>query len=90
MKLNCILGTVRSNILFGQAYDRERYRQVVKKCALERDFALLPNGDRTIVGERGASLSGGQKARIGLARACYRKAAIYLLGKINKQTISFN
>lgn len=72
-------GTVRSNILFGQAYDRERYRQVVKKCALERDFALLPNGDRTVVGERGASLSGGQKARIGLARACYRKAAIYLL-----------
>lgn len=72
-------GTVRSNILFGQPYDRERYRQVVKKCALERDFALLPHGDRTIVGERGASLSGGQKARIGLARACYRKAAIYLL-----------
>lgn len=51
-------GTVRSNILFGQVYDRERYRTVVKKCALERDFSLLPNGDRTIVGERGASLSG--------------------------------
>lgn len=72
-------GTVRSNILFGQPYDRDRYRQVIKKCALERDFALLPHGDRTVVGERGASLSGGQKARIGLARACYRKAAIYLL-----------
>lgn len=72
-------GTVRTNILFGQPYDRERYRLVVKKCALERDFSLLPNGDRTIVGERGASLSGGQKARIGLARACYRKASIYLL-----------
>lgn len=72
-------GTVRSNILFGQPYDRERYRQVVRKCALERDFALLPHGDRTVVGERGASLSGGQKARIGLARACYRKAAVYLL-----------
>lgn len=72
-------GTVRSNILFGQPYDRERYRQVVKKCALERDFSLLPNGDRTIVGERGASLSGGQRARVGLARACYRKAAVYLL-----------
>lgn len=85
--MHCISGTVRSNILFGQPYDRERYRQVVKKCALERDFSLLPNGDRTIVGERGASLSGGQKARIGLARACYRKAAIYLLGmkrRINK------
>lgn len=72
-------GTVRSNILFGQPYDRERYRQVVRKCALERDFALLPHGDRSVVGERGASLSGGQRARVGLARACYRKAAIYLL-----------
>lgn len=72
-------GTVRSNILFGEEYDRERYRRVIKKCALERDLSLLPNGDQTIVGERGASLSGGQKARIGLARACYREAAIYLL-----------
>lgn len=65
--------------MFGQPYDRERYRQVVRKCALERDFALLPHGDRTICGERGASLSGGQRARVGLARACYRKASIYLL-----------
>lgn len=72
-------GTVRTNILFGQPMNRDRYKQVVKKCALERDFALLPNGDKTIVGERGQSLSGGQKARISLARACYREAAIYLL-----------
>ncbi|XP_037923052.1 probable multidrug resistance-associated protein lethal(2)03659 [Hermetia illucens] len=72
-------GTVRQNILFGQPMDRKRYKMVVKKCALERDFELLPFGDRTIVGERGASLSGGQKARISLARAVYRKAGIYLL-----------
>lgn len=72
-------GTVRSNILFGQPMNKERYNKVVRKCALERDFALFPNGDKTIVGERGVSLSGGQKARINLARACYRKAGIYLL-----------
>ncbi|XP_061393047.1 probable multidrug resistance-associated protein lethal(2)03659 [Musca vetustissima] len=72
-------GTVRQNILFGQPMDRRRYHAVVKKCALERDFELLPYGDKTIVGERGASLSGGQKARISLARAVYRRTSIYLL-----------
>lgn len=72
-------GTVRQNILFGQPMNRRRYQQVVKKCALERDFELLPYGDKTIVGERGASLSGGQKARISLARAVYRETSIYLL-----------
>ncbi|XP_034487738.1 probable multidrug resistance-associated protein lethal(2)03659 [Drosophila innubila] len=72
-------GTVRENILFRLTLDKHRYRTVVKKCALERDFELLPHGDKTIVGERGASLSGGQKARISLARAVYRRADIYLL-----------
>ncbi|KAH8278915.1 hypothetical protein KR018_011001 [Drosophila ironensis] len=72
-------GTVRQNILFGLDWDKHRYRTVIKKCALERDFELLPYGDKTIVGERGASLSGGQKARISLARAVYRRADIYLL-----------
>lgn len=72
-------GTVRQNILFGLPMDKKRYNMTVKKCALKRDFELLPFGDKTIVGERGASLSGGQKARINLARAVYRKADIYLL-----------
>lgn len=72
-------GTVRQNILFGTPMDKHRYRIVIKKCALERDLELLPHGDKTIVGERGASLSGGQKARISLARAVYRKTSIYLL-----------
>uniref|UniRef100_A0A182WC63 Multidrug resistance-associated protein lethal(2)03659 n=1 Tax=Anopheles minimus TaxID=112268 RepID=A0A182WC63_9DIPT len=72
-------GTVRQNILFGLPMDRERYKQVVKTCALERDFHLFSNGDKTIVGERGVSLSGGQKARISLARAVYRRAEVYLL-----------
>ncbi|EDV59380.2 uncharacterized protein Dere_GG23434 [Drosophila erecta] len=72
-------GTVRQNILFGQPLDGQRYAEVVRKCALERDFDLLPLRDNTIVGERGASLSGGQRARISLARSVYRKASIYLL-----------
>lgn len=71
--------SVRQNILFGLPMNKPRYREVVKRCALEKDFSLLEHGDKTIVGERGTSLSGGQKARVSLARACYREAAIYLL-----------
>lgn len=48
-------------------------------CALERDFELFPYGDGTIVGERGVSLSGGQRARVNLARAIYKRADVYLL-----------
>ncbi|XP_049304933.1 ATP-binding cassette sub-family C member 4 isoform X1 [Bactrocera dorsalis] len=72
-------GTVRNNILFGEPYDRKRYNEVTKCCALSTDFQQLSNGDKTIVGERGASLSGGQRARISLARAVYKPASIYLL-----------
>ncbi|KAL6423795.1 hypothetical protein ACFW04_010336 [Cataglyphis niger] len=70
--------TVRNNILFDQPYNKDKYQRVVKICALVRDFAQLPYGDKTFVGERGTALSGGQRARINLARAVYRDANIYL------------
>ena len=60
--------SVRNNILFGSEYNELRYKQVVDVCALKRDFNIFPFGDKTLVGERGVSLSGGQKARITLAR----------------------
>ncbi|KYM96120.1 hypothetical protein ALC62_13171 [Cyphomyrmex costatus] len=71
-------GTVRNNILFGQPYDNNRYQNVVDVCALTKDFEQFPYGDKTLVGERGTALSGGQRARINLARAIYRDADIYL------------
>ncbi|XP_049801524.1 ATP-binding cassette sub-family C member 4-like [Schistocerca nitens] len=73
------VGSVRQNILFGQPYDRKKYQRVVEACALSRDFELLPYGDQTLVGEKGITLSGGQRARVSLARAVYREADIYLL-----------
>ena len=71
-------GTVRSNILFGLEYDESLYKKVVRACALLEDFKQLEGGDLAIVGERGITLSGGQKARISLSRALYSQSDIYL------------
>ncbi|CAG2166187.1 unnamed protein product, partial [Oppiella nova] len=73
------IGSVRQNIVFGSQYMEEKYNRVVKACALDRDFKRLAFGDQTLVGERGVSLSGGQRARVSLARALYHSADIYLL-----------
>jgi ATP-binding cassette subfamily C (CFTR/MRP) protein 4 len=74
-----LAGSIRSNILFGSKFDRERYDKVIKACELTRDLSLFPQGDATIIGERGVTLSGGQRARVSLARAAYRKADVYIL-----------
>ncbi|KAL4437735.1 hypothetical protein ABPG74_012410 [Tetrahymena malaccensis] len=71
--------TVRENILFGSQFDQEWYSLVVKNCCLLPDFEQMDQGDLTVIGERGVNLSGGQKARICLARAVYSKADLYLL-----------
>ncbi|KAF6715600.1 Multidrug resistance-associated protein 4 [Oryzias melastigma] len=72
-------GTIRSNVLFGRELNPRRYEKVLRACALKRDLELLPDGDLTLIGDRGATLSGGQKARINLARAVYQDADVYLL-----------
>ena len=71
--------TVRENILFGLPLDAVRYDAVVDACALQPDFAMLPDGDQTEIGEKGVNLSGGQKQRISLARATYAQVDIVLL-----------
>ncbi|XP_011877748.1 PREDICTED: probable multidrug resistance-associated protein lethal(2)03659 isoform X2 [Vollenhovia emeryi] len=72
-------GTIRDNILFGQPYNKARYIEVANVCALTKDFRQFPQRDMVMVGDKGISLSGGQKARINLARAVYRQADLYLL-----------
>ncbi|KAL8188172.1 UNVERIFIED_CONTAM: Multidrug resistance-associated protein 5, partial [Gekko kuhli] len=71
--------TLRDNILFGKEFDEERYNTVLNDCCLRPDLAILPNGDLTEIGERGANLSGGQRQRISLARALYSENSIYIL-----------
>ena len=74
--------SVKENIVFGHRWDPQFYNQTVEACALLDDFRQLPDGDQTEVGERGISLSGGQKARLTLARAVYARADIYLLDDV--------
>ncbi|RHZ29225.1 hypothetical protein DYB37_012590, partial [Aphanomyces astaci] len=71
--------TIRENILFGLPYDRVKYNSVLEACALAKDLTLFAAGDRTEIGSKGVNVSGGQKARISLARACYSDADIFIL-----------
>ncbi|XP_073894075.1 ATP-binding cassette sub-family C member 10 isoform X19 [Macaca fascicularis] len=71
--------TIRDNILFGKTFDAQLYKEVLEACALNDDLSILPAGDQTEVGEKGMTLSGGQRARIALARAVYQEKELYLL-----------
>jgi len=70
--------TLRDNILFGKQYVASKYNAVVAACSLDTDLKELPNGDMTIIGDKGVNLSGGQRARVGLARALYAETSIIL------------
>jgi ATP-binding cassette, subfamily C (CFTR/MRP), member 4 len=69
-------GTVKENITMGREFDLEWYNKVVNSCGLNVDLKQFRDGDDTIVGDRGVQISGGQRARIGLARALYIDADI--------------
>ncbi|KAK7734458.1 ATP-binding cassette transporter yor1 [Botryosphaeria dothidea] len=71
--------TVRDNIIFGKEFNQDWYDQVVDACALRADFDMLPNGDLTEIGERGITVSGGQKQRLNIARAIYFNSDIILM-----------
>ena len=71
--------TIRENIVFGLPYNESKYNKIIKACQLEKDLDNFPEHDLTHIGENSATVSGGQRTRIALARAVYSEADIYLL-----------
>ncbi|TFY65276.1 hypothetical protein EVJ58_g2068 [Rhodofomes roseus] len=74
--------SIRENILFDLPYIEERYQKTLEVCALVSDFKILEDGDMSEIGERGVNLSGGQKARVSLARAVYSRASVLLMDDV--------
>ncbi|KAF1805468.1 P-loop containing nucleoside triphosphate hydrolase protein [Mucor lusitanicus] len=74
--------SIRDNILFGLPYVESRYRETLTACALDKDLDILEDGDQTEIGEKGITLSGGQKARVSLARAVYSRAQNVLMDDV--------
>lgn len=74
--------SIRANICFGLPFRPERYHEVLAACSLVSDLAILEDGDSTEIGEKGINLSGGQKARVSLARAVYSRASLLLLDDV--------
>lgn len=68
--------SLRDNIIFGKPFDEHHYRETIRVCCLLKDLEILPAGDLTEIGGRGVNLSGGQRARVSLARAVYARTDI--------------
>ncbi|CEH19248.1 Multidrug resistance-associated protein/mitoxantrone resistance protein, ABC superfamily [Ceraceosorus bombacis] len=71
--------SLRDNVIFGAPVDQTRFQEVVEACALRQDIDMLPDGELTELGERGVTVSGGQKARISLARVAYSDSDVILM-----------
>eukprot|EP00081_Caenorhabditis_elegans_P026970 NP_510616.2 Uncharacterized protein CELE_E03G2.2 [Caenorhabditis elegans] len=71
--------SLKKNVLMQADLNDVLYKKVIESCALKEDLKQLPDGDDTEIGEKGINLSGGQKARIALARAVYQSKDVYFL-----------
>lgn len=74
--------SIKDNILFGLPFIEKRYIATLTACALNKDLSYLEDGDETEIGEKGITLSGGQKARVALARAVYSRAQNVLMDDV--------
>ncbi|KAH7676049.1 multidrug resistance-associated protein 1-like protein, partial [Aphelenchoides avenae] len=74
--------TFKENVLFAKAFDATHYNKTLDACALRPDLELFAAGDQTEIGEKGINLSGGQKARVALARATYQRAQLYIIDDV--------
>ena len=74
--------TIRNNILFGNEFDIDKYEKIINLCKLNTDIKTFHEGDKKICGINGCLISGGQKARIELARAIYNETDIYLIDDV--------
>ena len=70
--------TIEQNILFFKSMEKEKYNKIISICQLSQDLSIFPQGDQTEIGEKGVNLSGGQKARLAIARAIYNDSDIYV------------
>ena len=72
-------GKFRENVCFGSEFEERKYVETVLGCQFEHDIKCMPAGDLTEIGEKGINLSGGQKARVCLARAVYKRPEVILM-----------
>lgn len=75
--------SIKDNIIgLSKFVDEKRYNEVIEATMLTPDLRVLPEGDRTTVGSKGISLSGGQKMRISLARALYQQCDLLIVDDV--------
>ena len=73
-------GTLAENIALGcEQIDYQRIDAILEKLGLRRLVKALPEGVDTVLSEAGSKLSGGEKQRVGIARALYKNASVLLL-----------
>uniref|UniRef100_J3MBW1 MRP-like ABC transporter n=2 Tax=Oryza brachyantha TaxID=4533 RepID=J3MBW1_ORYBR len=86
-------GSLQDNILLGKEFDPRRYEEVIHACTLDIDISAMVRGDMSHIGEKGLNLSGGQRARLALARALYHDSDVYLfddvLSSVDSQVASY-